>query len=101
MANPKDVRINILGIIEDYIAVNEGKMSQLFFCKKYNVNFRKFTKLAYVIEAELEAENKRLEAALEKVKIMAFQIGCYEVSGQGVMATKIERFIEQALKKEK
>lgn len=52
-------------LLKDYIKVAQGLMSQMFFCKKHDVSYREFTKIAYVIEAELEVENKRLKEALE------------------------------------
>ena len=55
-----------LEIIEDYIKVNQGKMSQMAFCKKHNINYVKFSKIAYVLEAGLVTENEQLKKAFQK-----------------------------------
>ncbi len=43
-------------IIKDYIAVNKGKMSLLYFCKKHKVSYKKFAPLAYAVAVDVEAD---------------------------------------------
>ena len=57
-----------LEVIEDYIKVNQAKMSQMAFCKKHNISYGKFSKIAYVIEAEIVTENLQLQAKLAEVE---------------------------------
>ena len=66
------LRVDKLEVIEDYIKVNQAKMSQMAFCKKHNINYGKFSKIAYVIEAELVTENKRLKGQLKKYGCQLF-----------------------------
>ena len=51
--------MDVIELLKDYVEVNEGKMSQLFFCKKHNVAFREFTKISYLLGANIDAENER------------------------------------------
>lgn len=57
----KQLEAGKIELLKDYIAVNQGKMSQLFFCKKHNVSYQEFIEIAYVIGADLEAKVVQLE----------------------------------------
>jgi len=49
----------VMEIVRDYIAVNIGWMSQNYFCDKWGISLREFSKVAYAIEEELEKLERR------------------------------------------
>jgi len=49
-----------IDLLKDFITVQQGFMSQLYFCKKWDVPYIQFSKIAYIVELTEESCKERL-----------------------------------------